>query len=260
MKARIQNALFSVARHAEATVFAHFEVIRVMSKPTRTVVAKSFITPGSLVLVPETSKIGVRKTKKQKEEDQETVGAESTPVVRVFIEQGDLLQGHEYFVQPMFVDSSFVSVAWAVKTTTEEGEANMGWSAIRSSSVEVFDLVSKPGAVPVVQQVGEQVANKACKPKCAKASAPNASASFSKAASAPKASAPNASAPQALLVPEKQFAIETVMQIPILVNLKPLEVGTELVVNQAKATKKARGLDPIKTDVLLKKAKVETRA
>ena len=136
----------------------------------------------------------------------------------------------------------------------------MFWSAIRSSSVEVFGLVSKPGAVPIVQQVGDQVADKACKPKGAKASASNASAaSCSKAASAPKASAPNASAPEALLVPEKQFAIETVMQIPILVNLKPLEVGTELVVHQAKATKKARGLDPIKTDVLLKKAKVEIR-
>ena len=255
MKARIQNALFSVARHAEATMIALPEVINVRSKPTRTVVAKSFVAPGSLVLVPETSKIGVRKTKKQKEEDQETDGAESTPVVRVVIERGDLLQGHEYFVQPMFADSSFVSVAWAVKTTTEEGEANMGWSAIRSSSVEVFDLVSKPGAVPVVQQVGEQVANKACKPKCAKASAPNASASFAKASSA---SAPTIK-PQALLVPEKQFAIETVMQIPILVNLKPLEVGTELVVHQTKAIKKPRGLDPIKTDVLLKKAKVETR-
>ena len=127
-KCRIYNALHS----ASAMVRHAFGQVVVFERPRRLVRASAALAKGALVLVPNTMKIAAK-------DAQETVQDGEVVVEYDVNEASAELRGIRFVLLPM-TSQDRLCAAWAVRKVEEEALANVQWSTMRVSDVQIAQL------------------------------------------------------------------------------------------------------------------------
>ena len=135
-KGRVLMALGHLTTQLE-TQFPLVELVDVLSKPARTVVAKSGISAGGLVLVPTTTVVKAVPRANRDMLDQ-------IDTVEVVLRPPDA--EHVYFLCPATAPEN-VSPLWCVRSTVEASEANVVWAKYVVTAVVSADFVGG-GLVP----------------------------------------------------------------------------------------------------------------
>ena len=223
MKLRIMSALYT----ASAVDFASFDRVTVMEKPRRCVRSKGEAAKGALVLVPNSMKVLTK--------------IKSDPVVEGEVRvvhpiTGDFacLSGQRFVLSPLFT-KELPCAAWAVRETADERSANMSWSRVKVSDVGVAEGPperSRPASATSSYTVATPTSK--AKPAGPPPPTPKASAGGSAGASS--------------------VACEFALELPVLVNTKPLADGQELLVFQPPPVQpvKRRQPAPVKLAKIMK--------
>ena len=206
-KVRILHALDI----ASFTTGSGFDLVNLYEKPGRTVRAKSDISIGALILVPNAVKV-VTKLPEESVWDGEV--CVPTPFEDV-----------RFVLTPLF-SKEMPCLAWAVRSTTDERSANMMWSKMKVSDIGVAE-----GPREHTKFVSQGKASAA-----SPVMASTAKALPAKALLVPKASA--ASPVNAA----REFSLE----IPVLINSKALAASEELLVHRPHAAQKRQQQAPVK--------------
>ena len=202
VKLRIMSALYT----ASTADYASFDRVTVMEKPRRAVRSKGEAARGALVLVPNSMKVLTKPTS-------DPVVEGEVRVVHPITGDFACLSGLRFVLSPLFT-KELPCAAWAVRATVDERLANMSWSRVKVSDVGVSEGPperSRPASATSTYAVA--VPTSKAKPAGPPPPTPMASAGGSAGASS--------------------VACEFALELPVLVNTKPLAAGQELLVFQA---------------------------
>ena len=220
-KVRILHALDI----ASFTTGSGFDLVNLYEKPGRTVRAKSDISIGALILVPNAVKVVTKLPEDSVWEGEVCV---STPMEGEFAS----LEGVRFVLTPLF-SKEMPCLAWAVKRTADERSANMKWSKMKVSDIGVAE-----GPREHTKFVSQGKASAASPVKASPAKALPA-----KAAPAPPETKAQGKASAASPV---NAAREFSLEIPVLINSKALVASEELLVHRPHAAQKRQQQAPVK--------------